>query len=218
MASFLTTLNTCCGAYTGFTYNGGSVSLPYYLGGKNTPDQIRAAISKGVGSSASAAEAQKYATGHPKETGIDCSGLVYYALNEASSGAVRTFFENKLGLAGKLTYAYGIGASNLTNTAYGTKITAAKDIKPGCVFRTDNGGHVIVVHSVNKNSAGVVTSIVYAHSNGSKGPHHGTITIGDQTKDLNHSSQTWSDTAYTDAQAKSLYNYALLLTPIANFV
>lgn len=218
MASFLTTLNTCCGAYTGFTYNGGSINLPYCWGAKNTPDQIRAAITKGVGASTTTAAAQEYATKHPDETGVDCSGLVYYALNKASSGAVRTFFEQQLNCSGLLTYAYGIGASNLTNTAYGTQITAAKDIKPGCVLRTQNGGHIIVIHSVNKNSSGIVTSIVYAHSNGSKGPHHGYITIGDQAKDLNHSSQTWSDIAYTDAQAKSLYNYTLLLTPIAGLV
>lgn len=144
--------------------------------------------------------------------------MVYYALNEASSGSVRTYFENKLDLPGILNYAYGITARNLTDTAYGTKITAAKDIKPGCIMRTGDGGHVIVIHSVNKNSAGAVSSIVYAHSNGSKGPHHGIVTIGDQTKDLNHSSQTWNDPAYTDASAKSLYNYTLLLEPIANLV
>ena len=107
---------------------------------------------------------------------------MYYALNDASSGTVRTFFEDKLGLSGKLSYAYGIGANTLTSTKYGTKITAAKYIKPGCVLRSDKGGHVLVVHSVNKDSAGTVTSIVYAHSNKSKGPHHGFITVGDQTK------------------------------------
>lgn len=85
-------------------------------------------------------------------------------------------------------------------------------------MRTGNGGHVIVIHSVNKNSAGIVTSIVYAHSNSSTGPHHGFITVGDQTKDLNDSSQTWNDTAYTDATAKNLYNYTLLLEPIASLV
>lgn len=216
--SFLTTLNTSCSAYTAFSYNGSSINLPYYLGGKNTPDQIRTAITNWGGSSKTASEIQTHVSNNPSTFGIDCSGLVYYVLNKASSDAVRTYFENKLNLPGQLTYAYGISASNLTNTAYGTKITAARDIKPGCIMRTDNGGHVMVIHSVNKNSAGVVTSIVYAHSNGSKGPHHGYITIGDQTKDLNDSSQTWNDTAYTDAKAKSLYNYTLLLEPIASLV
>lgn len=42
--SFLTDLNTGCGAYTAFTYNGSSITLPYYRGGKKTPDQIRTAI------------------------------------------------------------------------------------------------------------------------------------------------------------------------------
>lgn len=216
--SFLDTLNAGCGAYTTFSYNGSSIKLPYYLGSKKTPDQIRTAITNWGGSSKTTAEIQTYVNSNPSTFGIDCSGLVYYALNEASSGAVRTYFENKLNASGQLTYAHGITARNLTNTAYGTKITAAKDIKPGCIMRTDNGGHVIVIHSVNRNSAGVVTSIVYAHSNSSKGPHHGFITVGNQTKDLNDSSQTWSDSAYTDAKAKSYYNYTLLLEPIAGLV
>ncbi len=216
--SFLSTLNTCCGAYTAFTYNGASIKLPYQYGGKNLPDEIRASISAWIGTTLKTTdEIQEYVTNNPATTGIDCSGLVYYALNEASSGAVRTYFEEKLHI-NSLTYHYGISAANLTNTQYGTVITAAKDIKPGCIMRTDNGGHVIVIHSVNKNSAGEVTSIVFAHSNGSEGPHHGYITIGDQTKDLDDTSQTWHDMAYTDAYAKSLYNYTLLLDPIADFV
>lgn len=216
--SFLTTLNTGCSAYTAFSYNGSSIKLPYYLGGKKTPDQIRTAITNWGGSSKTAAEIQTYVTNNPSTTGIDCSGFAYYVLNEATSGDVRTYFENKLNLAGKLSYAYGISASNLTSTAYGTKITAAKDIKPGCVINSDNGGHILVVHSVNKNSAGVVTSIVYAHSNPSYGPHHASINIGDQNKDLNDASQTWNDQAYTDATAKSLYTYTLLLDPVASYV
>lgn len=216
--SFLTDLNTGCGAYTAFTYNGSSIKLPYHLGGKKTPDQIRTAITNWGGSSKTATEIQTHVSNTPSTYGIDCSGLVYYALNEASSGAVRTYFESKLSASEPLTYAHGITARNLTDTAYGTKITAAKDVKPGCIMRTDDGGHVIVIHSVNRNSAGVVTSIVYAHSNSSKGPHHGFITVGDQTKDLNDSSQTWNDAAYTDATAKNLYNYTLLLEPIASLV
>ncbi len=217
--SFLTILNTSCSRYTAFSYNGSSIKLPYHLGGKKTPDQITAAISNWIGSSSkTTAEIQAYVTKNSSTMGIDCSGFAYYVLNEATSGAVRTYFENKLNLAGKLTYGYGIKASNLTGTAYGTKITAAKDIKPGCVMNTDNGGHVIVIHSVNRNDAGVVTSIVYAHSNPNKGPHHGVVTIGDETKDLNDSSQTWNDPAYTDAAAKKLYTYTLLLEPVASFV
>lgn len=210
--SFLTTLNTGCSAYTAFSYNGSSIKLPYYLGGKKTPDQIRTAITNWGGSSKTAAEIQTYVTNNPSKTGIDCSGLVYYVLNEATSGAVRTYFENKLNHPGEFSYAYGITAKNLTDTAYGTKITAAKNIKPGCVINSDDGGHVLVVHSVNKNSAGVVTSIVYAHSNSGYGPHHGYVNIGDQSKDLNDASQTWNDQAYTDATAKSSWKQVLRYT------
>lgn len=217
--SFLSLLNSCCGSYTGFNYNGTSIELPYYLGGKKTPDQIREAISQWIGTTSKTAEQiQEQVTQNPSTYGIDCSGLVYYALNEATSGTVRSYFENQLNLPGMLSYGYGISASNLTNLSYGSRIVEAKDIKPGSVIRMDNGGHVLVIHSVNKNSSGVVTSLVYAHSNGSHGPHHGLVTIGDQTKDLNHSSQTWRDVAYTDTKAKSLYNHTILLTPVQSFV
>lgn len=214
--SLVTTIKSYCEAYTNFTYNGTIYQLPYKLGSKKTPAEIASAISNWIGSSnKTTSQIQSYITNNPSSTGVDCSGLVYYVLNEASGGAVRTYFENKLGLTGQLSYSYGISASNLTSTAYGTKITAVKDLKPGCVIRTDNGGHVLVIYAVNRNSAGVVMSVEYAHSNSSKGPHKGRITITDQTKDLNHASQTWYDTAYTDAVAKSLYNYTLLLEPIA---
>ena len=161
--SFLTDLNTGCSAYTAFTYNGSSIKLPSYLGGKKTPDQIRTAIANWGGSSKTTTEIQTYVSNNRSTFGI-----------------------------------------------------------AGCtIFMHDNttgSDHVIVIHSVNKNSAGVVTSIAYAHSNGSKGPHHGSITIGNQTKDLNDSSQTWHDTAYTDAGAKNLYRHTLLLEPIAGLV
>lgn len=215
--SFLTDLQTCCRAYAEFSHDGSLLQLPYRLGGKRTPDEIRAAISAWAGTSVkTTAEIRDYVRKHPRETGIDCSGLVYYALNEASSGAVRAFFEKRLNKPGILNYRYGISAANLTNAAWGIKITAANDIRPGCVMRFARGTHVLVIHSVNRDSAGNVTRIEYTHSNGSKGPHHAGITIGDPTKDLNHASQKWQDIAYTDAKAKRLYNYTLLLTPVAN--
>lgn len=217
--SFLTTLNTCCEAYADFSYDGHSIQLPYRLGGKKTPDEIRAAISTWAGSfRKTATQIQKYVAGHQDKTGIDCSGLVYYVLNEASSGAVRAYFEEKLNKHGLLNYRYGISASNLTNSAYGTKITMANDIKPGCVMRSNGGKHVLVIRSVNRDPVGNVTSIAYIHSNGSKGPHHATIAIGDPSKDLNDSKQKWNDIAYSDAKAKRLYDYTLLLTPIAELV
>lgn len=56
-------------------------------------------------------------TANPAKAGVDCSGLVYYAINEASNGAVRSYFENVLPGEDSLTYAYGISAATLTNTA-----------------------------------------------------------------------------------------------------
>lgn len=216
--AFLDTLNTCCAEYTGgYVHNGTTIPFPYRLGAKNLPSNIRNTIKNWIGtSSKTVAEVQNFMIANSDKTGVDCSGLVYYALNEATSGNVRSYFEGIK--SASLPYSNGIPAAELAYDGYGTKITAAKDIKPGCTIRSDNGSHVLVIHSVNKNSAGVVTSIVYAHSNSSKGPHHGSITIGDQTKDLNHSSQTWNDIAYSDAQAKSYYNYTVLLTPVAKYV
>lgn len=215
--SFLTNLQNCCRAYAEFSYDGSSIQLPYRLGGKKTPDEIKSAISAWAGTSVkTTTEIRDYVRNHPQQTGIDCSGLVYYILNEASSGAVRTFFERKLNMHGRLNYRYGISAANLTNTACGARITAANDMKPGCVMRFSKGKHVLVIHSVIRDSSGNVIRIEYTHSNGSKGPHHASVTIGDPTKDLNHASQIWQDIAYTDAKAKRLYNYTLLLTPIAN--
>lgn len=217
--SFLTEISPLCEDYVNFCYGGHYFSLPYRLGGKNTPAQIAKTISNWAGTTRKTkAEIQKYITDNPASTGVDCSGLVYYILNEASGGAVRTYFEDKLNLSGRLSYEYGISAANLTNTAYGSKITVANDVKPGCVIRFDNGKHVIVIDEVTRDSKGNVNSIGYTHSNGSKGPHWGSITIGDPSKDLNDAKQTWQDSAYTDSTAKGYYNYTLLLNPISKLV
>lgn len=217
--SFLTQLVSGCDAYANYKYGNYSISLPYHLGGKTTPSKITENISSWAGATQKTqAEIQNYVTTHPSSTGVDCSGLVYYVLNEASGGAVRTYFEETLNLPGRLTYAYGISAANLTNTSYGTKITAANDIKPGCVIRFDNGKHVLVIHEVIREGSGNVISIGYTHSNGSKGPHYGSIAIGDPTKDLNDKMQAWHDIAYTNSTAKGYYNYTLLLNPISGLV
>ena len=219
--SFLGDLNYKIGEYTGFGYNGYAIHLPYYYAGKKTPSQIRNAISSWIGGSTKTqSEIQAHVLANPSTFGIDCSGLVYYVLNEATGGDVQSFFETQDGVtSGTYTYAYGINAAKLTNPSYGgTVITAANDVVPGCIIRSDNGGHVLVVHSVNKDSSGNVTSIVYAHSNSSDGPHHAYITIGDGTKDLNDSAQTLHDISYTDIQAKNYYNYTILIAPVVPYV
>lgn len=217
--SFLTQLVSGCDEYANYKYGDHSISLPYHLGGKNTPAKITEKISSWAGTTQKTqTEIQKYVTDNPSSTGVDCSGLVYYVLNEASDGAVRTYFEETLNLPGRLSYGYGISAANLTHTSYGTKITVANSVKPGCVIRFDKGKHVLVIHKVNRDGSGNVTSIGYTHSNGSKGPHYGSIVIGDPTKDLNDTRQVWHDIAYTDSTAKGYYNYTLLLNPISGLV
>lgn len=153
-----------------------------------------------------------------KNYGMDCSGLVYFVLNEATKPSVNDDMK-KGALYGQFnaTYANGVLASSLASTSNGTQKTRAQDIVVGCTVRFDSGGHVLVVYQVDKNSSGVVTKIYYAHSNGSHGSHTGTITIGDSTKDLKDTNQTWSDIAYTDAVAKNYYNYTILLSSLTSF-
>lgn len=203
--SFATVLNSKCQEYTNMVIGGTRIQLPYRMGGKNLPSAIKANL---VATGKSGAALQEWATQNPTKTGVDCSGLVYYAVNEASNGAVRAYFEDALS-QNNLSYAYGISAANLTNAAYGEKITRARDMTPGCLMRSDNGNHVLVITGVSE------TRIDYTHSNGSKGPHTGYITIGNPNADLGASAQTWHDSAYTDSQAKSYYDYTILLDCLA---
>ena len=124
---------------------------------------------------------------------------------------MRTYFEAQ-NPGTSLTYAYGISAANLTSTSHGYSISRAADMTPGCTIRFDDGGHVLVITDVIKGSDGVVKQINYSHSNGSKGPHTGYITISNQSSDLGSSSQKWVDTAYTDSQAKGYYNHTIKLS------
>lgn len=192
--------------YTDFECDGISVKIPYYMtppgtteyGGKNTPYEIKEYLR----SHSTPSNYQSCANSNKRYTGIDCSGFVTYVLNETTEGAILSHWNT--------VYANGISARSLTEPSEGTVITAAKDITPGCVIRTDNGGHILVVYKIVTDND-VVTEIHYAHSNGSHGPHKAYIIIGDETKDLSDRMQKWVDIAYTDAQAKGYYNHTLLL-------
>lgn len=203
--SFVTELNKKCQEYTDMVIGGTRIQLPYENGKKNLPSEIR---SKLLNTGKSGAELQKWATDNPDNTGVDCSGLVYYALNEAVDGAVRAYFEDALGQNG-LTYGHGIKASHFTDTQHGKKIARAADMVPGCVMRSNNGEHVLVITGVS------ATRIDYTHSSSGHGPHAAYISIGNPNADLKDSAQTWHDEAYTDSRAKSLYNYTVLLDCIS---
>ncbi|WP_010250299.1 LysM peptidoglycan-binding domain-containing protein [Acetivibrio cellulolyticus] len=193
--------------YTNFTIDGVTVKIPYYItpkgtelyGGKATPEKIREFLRKNA---SNPSQYQAVIDANKRYTGIDCSGFVAYILNEATGGKVLEEWGT--------TYGNGISAADLTSTKKGDQISKAKDIVPGCTMRTANGGHIILIYEVVKTN-GVVTEIKYAHSNGSKGPHLGSITIGDENQDLNGSKQTWHDIAYTNSEAKSYYDYTVLL-------
>lgn len=199
--SFAPVLNSRCQEYTNVVIEGTIIQLPYHMGGKNVPSAIKSSL---IATGKLGADLQMWATDNPAKTGVDCSGLVYYAINEASNGAVRNYFEKALTMS-NLSYEYGINAATLTNISYGKKITKAKDLTPGCLMRFANGTHVLIITGVTE------TQINYTHSNGSKGPHTGHITIGDSNADLDAAAQTWHDIAYTDLQAKDYYDYAIQL-------
>jgi len=168
-----------------------------------------------------------------KNYGIDCSGFTYFVLNEATKPN-----NNSLMTDGALykkfgaTYAWGVSAADLTSKANGIQKTTAQDIVVGCTIRFGStGGHVGFVYKVDKNSSGVVTRIHYAHSNGAvapaphgmgfdgtNGPHIAYIVIGNQNEDLDHSSQTWHDRTYTNATAKNLYEWTILLECLIPYI
>ena len=206
--SFTTDLSSKVSEYTNFSMYGKSLQIPYQLGGKKTPKEISNVLAASFSTGASQADMQarlnKTDNAGKKDLGVDCSGFAYYVLNEASGGAVKNLFN--------VSYANGVSAANLTSTKYGYKLSRAMDITAGCLMNSDNGGHVLVIYSVTKGSDGLVNRIDYAHSNGSKGPHKGYITVGDPGADLTSSKQTWHDSAYTDAQAKKYYNYTMRLS------
>ena len=204
-------LKELCLEYTDFYMENEKIQLPYRWAGKLTPSKIRENLTvlaqKNPGQSL-----QALAAAHPVECGVDCSGLVYFCLNEAAGGKVRTYFEDKLGLPGVLSYAYGISAANMTNSAYGTVLNRAQDVRPGDVIRFDDGGHIGVIYEV-ETADGIVEKIYYAHSSGDKGPHRGVITVVVPEANLNDPRQSWEDwDAFYAPVIKSLYNYTLRYT------
>lgn len=213
--------------YTNFQVSKNGVTrtlqIPYYLGGKKTPAEIKNYIlsnSKCFNGSALKTESEIEAimSQNLSNCGVDCSGLVYYALNEASNGAVRTYFERTYSkYSGLLSYAYGLGTGYLTSKTDGTTITKAGSIVPGCTirFKAAQGSttdHVLVVYGTY-NIGGQYT-IRYAHSSGGTGPHNGYITIGNLDADLDDDSQTWYDSEYNDSNMKNRYDYTILLNCI----
>lgn len=218
--SFYTDLVTKIKEYTKFTVNGYSIKIPYCLGAKNTPDEILDFINTKISSTSSQSFIQsqmdkyKGTTSSPGSTSVDCSGFVYYVLNEATDGAVRDYFEEKIG--GNLPYSTGIWSGNLTSTSYGDKIIHPKDLHAGCTIAWD--AHVLVVSGVTKNSSGTVTKVWYAHATGPV--HSGYIKIGDEDGTLgdDQNSNIWVDDYYSNSTCQSRYMHCLLLDPVADFI
>jgi len=194
------------------------LSLPYAWAGKNTPNGIENVITSEPTNwdgddLKSSSVLQVFVDNNEDDTGIDCSGFAYYVLNETTDDDdVMEQFDNT-------SYEDGVNAMTLTDTSKGTVITKAKNIVPGCLIRTNNGGHVVVVYEVEKNAYGVVTKIWYAHSNSTYTPHKASITIGDEEQDLDGSSQTWSDPGFSNPNyLHSTYNHTILLDSVESYI
>ena len=210
-----------------------------YIGGKCTPGEIgsyiRAQNINWVNNTPSSYELKPSATiqtqmkteTHIIGTGVDCSGFAYYVLNEASksttypNGALKPVFNN-------VSYANGISAASLCDTAKGTLITKAQDVKVGCTIYLT--GHVMVVYDVVKDINGNVTQIKYAHSQrhflnsdvvtdlANSGPNKGYITVGNKDNNLNDDAQIWNDINDLGKYLKKIYIHTTLLNCISSLV
>lgn len=209
--------------YTNFSISHQGVTrylkVPYYLGGKKSPQQIKDAlladssIFTSSGGLKTASEIQAIMNSKKSTYGIDCSGFAYYVLNEASDGAVMDQFG--------LSYAHGVSAADMTKASNGTLKTRARDIVPGCTIGLT--GHVMVVYSVDKDTYGRVIQINYRHSiymasAPQDGVVAGFISIGDDIRDLNHSSQTWHDGYESGSVLKNIYTRTILLSSLTSLV
>lgn len=73
--SFASNLSTKINEYTNFSVFGKTMQLPYRLGGKLTPAQIRGNIVANLPSASSQSAIQNWVNSNIKDTGIDCSCL-----------------------------------------------------------------------------------------------------------------------------------------------
>lgn len=202
--NFATELITKCREYTNMVIGDTRVQIPYKMGGKHAPARIKSIL---VETKLSGEALQRWASANPTKIGVDCSGLVYFALNEASEGKVMEQF-------GGTSYAYGVNAASLTDTVNGIRFTKAADMLPGCTIRWANATHILVVTEVIVCSKNYVSQINYTHSSSGIGPHEGYIMIGDPEADLNVAAQIWYDAGYTDADCKRYYNHTILLNSL----
>lgn len=204
MSISATTLRKEIEKFTDFTCGPYSIKIPYYLGGKNTAEKIEenlVDLCGGTVEGVNQSKMQQLANNNKSLCGVDCSGFVFTVLDRASSGELK-----KVHTGGILnTNARTLTEHGKSTPSNGYLAKRAADIVPGTMICTDAGGHILIVYDVIKSAGGVVTEIRYAHSNGSMGPHKGYIKIGNQSNELDSSSQTWVDDAYTDSEAKRLY-------------
>lgn len=198
--------------YTRFTCGSYQIDIPYGFACKNTPELIYDFLQRKAGGSfgnVTERELQSIADKYGEDrvygegSGVDCSGFVYYCLNEASGGDLKA-------AVGGYSYRHGVNAQSLTSSTYasGRTFGRAQDVTLGATIYTyANQPHVLVVTDVIYNSSGLVTKIKYAHSNGSHGPHEAYIEIGNPFMDLDASEQKWVDVAYSDSSAKRYYRH-----------
>jgi len=161
--------------------------------GKGTPEQISRALIKAASrqqfnlKTASADEIKDFMI--KQGIGIDCSGLVYHALDahlkDIGRSSLDHFIIVRNNFLGRLDrfiqrkrWVRRCSAATLTNDLNTIKIERAKDIQPGDMIRLTHsdweGKHIAIVTSISP------TEIKYAHSSESthtQGPHIGVIKI-----------------------------------------
>lgn len=120
------------------------------------------------------------------KVGIDCSGFVYRVMDEACqiSGSPDLF--RSLGTTCDYTDLDTLTPMHLP-------IHRAIDVRAGDTMRFNKGKHSGVVVETITDLRGELQEIWFTHSSFTRGPHLGSIVVGDPYAPINAKSQTWRD-------------------------
>jgi len=194
--------------YTHLSLGGKKIVCPYWMnnlekgiygpiGGKGRPEEVVNAVKE-------AAKEEKIDLNRmpaeeivlfmkAKRIGVDCSGFVFWMLDELDKEKGGNGIANDIpGAEGKVIKARA-NTRMLTDDKVSLPVEKVKEIKVGDMIRMRRGRHVAIVLSVERNPSGIIKSIEYAHSSnaGTKvsGVHKAAIKIVDSNKGLRE--QKW---------------------------
>jgi len=197
-------------SYTRLSIDGKEIVCPYWmnnlekgiygpLGGKGKPLEIVQAVVR-----ESKRENIDLNTFSPEEIllfmkmkgiGVDCSGFVFWMLNEFDIEKGGNGISDDIpGAKGLFTQRASV--KMLTNENLCRLINISADIKVGDMLQIRRGKHIAIIFSIVKED-GVVKEITYAHCSSGKytkisGVHLGKIIITDSSKGLEY--QKWEET------------------------